>query len=265
MSLNLDNHRRRRHPLFKMVSTLRHVWPIAAMLLLLTIASPVYCDTFTLDLGGTGGSSIGRMIQIFLTLTIISLAPSIIIVITCFTRFIVVFSFLRTAIGTQQSPPNVIMVSLALFLTTFVMAPTFETVYKDAIVPLVENKIDEVEAFNRASKPIHSFMLKNVREKDLGLFFDLAKHDKKIDPEETPLRLLVPAFIISELRRAFEIGFLIFIPFLVIDMVVSSVLMAMGMMMLPPVMISLPFKIIFFVLVDGWHLLSASLVNSVKV
>lgn len=223
-----------------------------------------FADSFTLDLGGTGGSMIGRMLQIFMMVTVISLAPSIVIVITSFTRFIVVFSFLRTALGTQQSPPNVIMVSLALFLTTFVMAPTFENIYKNAITPLVENKIDEMEAFKRASKPISEFMLKNVREKDLELFINLAKLEKIEKAEETPLRVLVPAFIISELRRAFEIGFLIFIPFIVIDMVVSSVLMAMGMMMLPPVMISLPFKIIFFVLVDGWHLLSASLVNSVK-
>lgn len=223
-----------------------------------------FADTFSLDIGGTGGTMMGRLIQIFMVITLISLAPSIIIVVTSFTRFIVVFSFLRTALGTQQSPPNMIMVSLALFLTTFVMAPTFETIYKESITPLVENKIDEMEAFERGRKPISEFMLKNVREKDLGLFINLSKMDPIEKAEDTPLRVLVPAFIISELRRAFEIGFLVFVPFLIIDMVVASVLMAMGMMMLPPVMISLPFKIIFFVLVDGWHLLSGSLVNSFK-
>lgn len=224
-------------------------------------------DTFTLDLGDSdsGGPIIGRIIQIFLLITLVSLAPAMIVVITSFTRFVVVLSFLRTAIGTQQSPPHTVLVALAVFLTIFVMQPTFENIYNEAIEPLISNKINEKEAFEKASAPISNFMLKNVREDDLRLFLDLAKVEKLEKPEDTPLRCLAPAFLISELRRAFEIGFLLFIPFLVIDLVVASVLMAMGMMMLPPVMISLPFKIIFFVLIDGWHLLSASLVNSVKI
>ncbi|CAO5681712.1 MAG: hypothetical protein HEEMFOPI_00594 [Holosporales bacterium] len=228
---------------------------------------PLFGDTFSLDLGNpeANGPLMGRIIQIFLLITVISLAPAILVVITSFTRFVVVLSFLRTAIGTQQSPPHTVLVALSLFLTIFVMQPTFEEVYKVGIDPLINNKITEREAFEKGSVPISNFMLKNVRENDLKLFLDLAKIEEIKDPLDTPLRCLMPAFLISELRRAFEIGFLLFIPFLIIDMVVASVLMAMGMMMLPPVMISMPFKIIFFVLIDGWHLLSKSLVNSVKI
>lgn len=236
------------------------------ILLIFIPFSNAFADTFTLDLGDadSNGPVIGRILQVFLLITIISLAPAFIVVITSFTRFVVVLSFLRTAIGTQQSPPHTVLVALALFLTIFVMQPTFENIYNNAIDPLINNKIHEKEAFEKASIPISEFMLKNVREDDLKLFLNLAKIEQIDKAEETPLRCLIPAFLISELRRAFEIGFLIFIPFLVIDMVVASVLMAMGMMMLPPVMISLPFKIIFFVLIDGWYLLSASLVNSIK-
>ncbi len=231
-------------------------------LLLIFLVSPAIADTFSLDLGDSGGTMVGRMIQMFMLLTVLSLAPSLIMVVTSFTRIVVVFSFVRNALGTQQSPPNMILISLALFLTAFIMGPTLERVYQEGVLPLIEEKINEQEAFERCSNPIREFMLKNVREKDLRLFMDLAKVDFLSDPKMTPLRILTPAFIISELRRAFEIGFLIFIPFLVIDMVVASILMSMGMMMLPPVMIALPFKIIFFVLVDGWHLLCGSLVNS---
>jgi flagellar biosynthetic protein FliP len=221
-------------------------------------------DTFTLDLGTTGGSMIGRMIQLLMTVTILSLAPALIMMVTSFTRIIVVFSFVRNALGTQQAPPNMVVLCLSLFLTFFIMAPVFEKVYEDAVYPLMEEKISEKEAFEKGSKPFHAFMMKNVREKDLKLFADMAKIETIAKPEDTPLRLLVPAFIISELKRAFEIGFLIFIPFLIIDMVVASVLMSMGMMMLPPVMISMPFKLIFFVLADGWHLLCGSLMRSFK-
>lgn len=218
-------------------------------------------ESFTFDMGDTQGSMMGRIIQIFLVMTAISLAPSIIMMVTSFTRFVIVFSFLRTALGTQQSPPNMVIVGLALFLSAYVMGPTFEQAYNTGVSPLIEEKIDEEEAIKRISEPFKGFMLKNTRKKDLKLFADLSKlKTEKI--EELPLRVIVPSFIVSELRRAFEIGFLIFIPFLVIDMVISSVLMTMGMMMLPPVMISTPFKIIFFVLVDGWHLICGSLVNS---
>ncbi len=215
-------------------------------LLLIFLVSPAIADTFSLDLGDSGGTMVGRMIQMFMLLTVLSLAPSLIMVVTSFTRIVVVFSFVRNALGTQQSPPNMILISLALFLTAFIMGPTLERVYQEGVLPLIEEKINEQEAFERCSNPIREFMLKNVREKDLRLFMDLAKVDFLSDPKMTPLRILTPAFIISELRRAFEIGFLIFIPFLVIDMVVASILMSMGMMMLPPVMIALPFKIIFF-------------------
>jgi flagellar biosynthetic protein FliP len=226
--------------------------------------STAYADSLTFDLGGTGGSFVGRMIQIFMVVTVLSLAPSIIMMVTSFTRLVVVFSFVRSAMGTQQSPPNMVLLGLAMFLSLFIMQPTFEKAYHEGISPLIEEKITEQEAFDKISTPFKGFMLKNVREKDLKLFIDLAHLDKIDKPEDTPVRVLVPAFIISELKRAFEIGFLIFIPFLVIDMVVASILMSMGMMMLPPVMIALPFKIIFFVLVDGWYLLCGSLMSSFK-
>lgn len=232
-------------------------------LVLALCLTPVLAQSLSLNMGDGGPSATGRLIQLVALITILSLAPSIIVIVTSFTRIVVVFSFLRSAIGLQQSPPNMVLISLSLFLTFFIMQPTFEEAYKAGIQPLMSEKIKEEEAFNRASMPFHAFMLKNVREKDLHLFLDLSKVDaKKIEPKDTPFRALVPAFIISELKRAFEIGFLIFLPFLIIDMVVASILMAMGMMMLPPVMIALPFKLIFFVLVDGWHMLSASLINS---
>ena len=234
------------------------------LILLCIFATPVLADTFTLDLGNTGGSFVGRMIQIFMVLTVLSLAPSIIMMVTSFTRLVVVFSFLRSAIGTQQSPPNMVLLGLAMFLSLFIMQPTFEQAYNNGISPLIQEKITEQEAFDKITTPFKNFMLKNVREKDLKLFIDLGRIENITKPEDTPVRVLVPAFIISELKRAFEIGFLIFIPFLVIDMVVASILMSMGMMMLPPVMIALPFKIIFFVLVDGWHLLCGSLLSSFK-
>lgn len=219
-------------------------------------------ESLTLDMGDTGGSFSGRLIQLFLIFTVLSVAPSLVIMVTSFTRMVVVLSFLRNSIGLQQSPPNMVIVSLAMFLTFFVMAPTFEKSYNDGIAPLIAEKISEEEALERSVEPFKEFMLRNVREKDLGLFLDLSKTQTLEQPSDTPLKVLVPAFMISELKRAFEIGFLVFIPFLIIDLVVAAVLMSMGMMMLPPVMISLPFKIIFFVLIDGWLLISGSLINS---
>ena len=232
------------------------------LILLFCYSSISFGDSLTLDLGQTNGSLMGRMVQLLMVISVLAIAPSIIIVVTSFTRFIVVFSFLRNAMGTQQSPPNMILVSLALFLTGYVMAPTIENAYQNGVLPLVNQKITEDEAFNKITRPFHGFMIQNVREKDLSLFMDLAEISKPETPDQVPLRILVPAFVISELRKAFEIGFLIFLPFLVIDLVIASLLMAMGMMMVPPVMIALPFKIIFFVLTDGWHLLCGSLVNS---
>ena len=227
----------------------------------IVLSEPAAAQNISLDFG-TGGSATARIIQLVLLLTVITLAPSILVMATSFTRIVVVLSILRTALGTQSTPPNSVVVSLALFLTAFIMLPTFEASYDAGIAPLINEEITEEQAIERSIAPIHEFMRGHVREKDLDLFLGIAKVEQITQPSETPLRALVPAFMISELRRAFEIGFLLFVPFLVIDMVVASVLMSMGMMMLPPVMISLPFKLIFFVLVDGWYLVAGSLVQS---
>lgn len=222
-----------------------------------------WAQSLSVDLGKeASGSFSGRMIQMVGLLTVLSLAPSALMMVTSFTRIVVVLSFLRTALGIQQTPPNPVIVSLALFLTLFVMQPVFEKSYDDGIKPLMEEKITESQALELAAAPFHTFMMKHVREKDLALFMDMGKIDTVKAPEDTPYRVLVPAFMISELKRAFEIGFLIFVPFLIIDMLVASILMAMGMMMLPPVLISLPFKLIFFVLVDGWYMICGSLIKS---
>lgn len=228
----------------------------------LIFSDSVWAQAVNIDLGEEGGSTTRRVLQLVALLTILSIAPSILIMVTSFIRLVVVFSLLRSAMGVQQTPPNQVLVSLALFLTLFIMAPVFETAYETGVVPLLEEQIDEKEALIRVGKPFHEFMLSHVREKDLILFVSLAGDIEIATPEDTPYRVLVPAFMISELKRAFEIGFLIFIPFLVIDMVVASTLMSMGMMMLPPVLISLPFKLVFFVLIDGWNMLSSSLVKS---
>jgi len=195
-------------------------------------------------------------------MTVLSLAPSILVMMTSFTRIVVVLSLLRTALGTATAPPNSVVISLALFLTAFVMGPVFTRVYDTGIKPLVANQITVDQAFERGVVPLRGFMEKNVREKDLQLFVSLSGDKTPEKPEDLSLRVLVPAFMISELKRAFEIGFLLFLPFLIIDLVVASVLMSMGMMMLPPVVVSLPFKLIFFVLVDGWTLVAGSLIQS---
>ena len=211
---------------------------------------------------GQGGGLTERVIQLIAFLTVLSLAPSILIMMTSFTRIVVVLSLLRTALGTATAPPNAVIVALALFLTAFVMGPALQRSYDVGIRPLMNNEISVEQAFERSSEPLKVFMQKNVREKDLALFSDLSREPRPASPEELSLRILVPAFMISELKRAFEIGFLLFLPFLIIDLVVASVLMSMGMMMLPPVVVSLPFKLIFFVLVDGWSLVAGSLIQS---
>lgn len=217
----------------------------------------------SLDFGPAGnGSTTATIIQLVLLLTVLTLAPSLLLMVTCFTRLVVVFSVLRNAIGTGTTPPNQVLISLALFMTIFIMQPTLETAWKKGMEPLVNEQIDEFEAFDRAIMPFRLFMIEHTRPKDLILFMDMAQLEPVEEPEDTPLRALIPAFMISELLRAFEIGFLIYLPFIVIDMVIASVLMSMGMMMLPPMMLALPFKLIFFVLVDGWHLLVGSLVQS---
>ena len=237
------------------------VGAIAALILVATHAA--WAQSLTLDLGGGGGSATGRIVQLLLLLTVLSLAPAILVTVTSFTRIIVVLSFLRNALGTQTTPPNFVLVSLALFLTGFVMAPTLETAYDNGIAPLIAERITEEQAFERTAAPLHDFMMHNVRNQDLQLFAGMAKVDTAAgEVKDIPLRVVVPAFMISELRRAFEIGFLLFLPFLIIDLVIASILMSMGMMMLPPVTISLPFKLIFFVLVDGWYLVAGSLVQS---
>lgn len=235
---------------------------IVALIGCLVAAHPAFAQSINIDLGDSGGSASGRILQLMALITILSLAPSILMMVTSFTRIIVVLSLLRSALGIQQTPPNIVLISLALFMTGYIMAPTLSTAFNEGIQPLIEEKITEKEAFEKTVKPFHTFMLAHTREQDLQLFVDLGKFGTIESPEATPLRALVPAFMISELRRAFEIGFLIFVPFLIIDMVVASILMSMGMMMLPPVIIALPFKIIFFVLVDGWYLIAGSLIRS---
>jgi flagellar biosynthetic protein FliP len=234
---------------------------VAGVAIVSVLAEPAGAQDVSINFGqGTGLTE--RVIQMIALLTVLSLAPSILVMVTSFTRIVVVLSLLRTALGTATAPPNTVLVSLALFLTAFVMGPAFERAYDVGIKPLINNEITTQQAFERSSEPLRAFMLKNVREKDLTLFVDMSREARPDKPEDLSLRVLVPAFMISELKRAFEIGFLLFLPFLIIDLVVASVLMSMGMMMLPPVVVSLPFKLIFFVLVDGWSLVAGSLVQS---
>ena len=233
-----------------------------AALLVLWLAEPAAAQQLSLDLGSETGPLTGRLLQLVALVTVIALAPSLLVVVTSFTRIVVVLSLLRSAMGVQQTPPNTVLIGLALFLTAYVMAPTFESAYQNGILPLLNDEINEPEALERVAQPIHTFMLSQVREQDLGMFLELTGLEFPENPEATPWTALVPAFMISELKRTFEIGFMIFIPFIIIDMVVASVLMSMGMMMLPPILISLPFKLIFFVLVDGWNLVTTSLVLS---
>lgn len=219
-----------------------------------------------IDLGGIGqmsGSTVGTIIQMFGLITVLSVAPGLLIMVTSFTRFIIAFSILRAGIGLQSTPANLILISLSLFMTFYVMSPTFDRAWNEGVQPLMENRIEQAEAMTRIADPFRTFMLENVRDKDFDLFADLARErGQTVSREEVDLRILVPAFMISEIRRGFEIGFLIVLPFLVIDLIVATITMAMGMMMLPPTVVSLPFKLLFFVLIDGWNLLVGSLVRS---
>jgi flagellar biosynthetic protein FliP len=226
-------------------------------------ANPALAQNLSLNIGGPGATNTsGQIVQMVALITILSLAPSILMMVTSFVRIIVSLSLLRTALGIQQTPPNMVLISLALFLTFFIMAPTFQKSYEEGVKPLMEQKIDEKTAFTKTVEPFREFMLRYTRDRDLRLFADIAELPENVKPQDIPLHVLIPSFMISELRRSFEIGFLLFLPFLVIDMVVASILMAMGMMMLPPSVVALPFKIIFFVLVDGWYLVVGSLVKS---
>jgi flagellar biosynthetic protein FliP len=209
------------------------------------------------------GATVGTIIQLFGLLSVLSVAPGLLIMVTSFTRFVIAFSILRAGIGLQSTPANLILISLSLFMTFYVMAPTFDQAWNNGVRPLMDNQINQTEAMERISDPFRTFMLNNVRDKDYDLFADLARErGQQVERQTVDLRILVPAFMISEIRRGFEIGFLIVLPFLVIDLIVATITMAMGMMMLPPTVVSLPFKILFFVLIDGWNLLVGSLVRS---
>jgi flagellar biosynthesis protein FliP len=212
--------------------------------------------------GGEDAARLDVAVEIVLLMTLLSLAPALLIMLTGFTRIIIVFGFLRQAMGTNQMPPNQVMIGLAMFLTFVVMAPVFQDINDNALQPYLAEEITQQEAFNKAQGPIKGFMLNQVREKDVSLFLELTQTEAPETPDDLPLTIVIPSFVLSELKTAFQIGFVLFIPFLIIDMVVASVLMSMGMMMLPPVLISLPFKILLFVLVDGWYLIVKSLVSA---
>jgi flagellar biosynthesis protein FliP len=242
-------------------------WRRAAMLAglttLVSLAFPAVALAQALNINlGTGAGLTERVVQLIGLMTVLSLAPSIVIMTTSFTRIVVVLSLLRTALGLQQSPPNSVIISLSIFLTAIVMGPTLQRSYDEGVKPLMDQQMELPAAFDAAGAPLKQFMLSQVDRDDLGLFIKLSKIPRPATAQDTPIRVVTPAFMISELKRAFEIGFLLFIPFLVIDLVVASVLMSMGMMMLPPVVVSLPFKLIFFVLVNGWSLVAGSLVQS---
>lgn len=248
--------------------------PLAAVITFLALVAPDLAwaaQPFSLpnvNLTLTGGTTepekIQSLIQLVILLTILTLAPAILLMVTSFTRIIIVLSLIRTALGTQQMPPNQVIVGLSLFLTFFIMSPVINRVNTEALKPYYEEQISGETAMAKAVVPVKEFMLRQVREKDLALFIKIAKEPRPAKPEDVTLSTLVPAFVISELKTAFQIGFMIYLPFLILDMVVASVLLSMGMMMLPPIMVSLPFKLLLFVLVDGWHLIVGSLVQSFR-
>lgn len=211
---------------------------------------------------GEGGADVALSLQIVALLTVLTLAPAILVMLTSFTRIIVVLSFVRSALALQQMPPNQVLIGLALFLTFFTMAPTWQVVFDEGVQPYIQGELSEADAWARIDEPIREFMFKHTREQDLSLFIEISGADRPESPDDVTTLTLIPAFIISELRTAFQLGFILFVPFLVIDMIVASTLMSMGMLMLPPVMISLPFKVLLFVMVDGWHLVTRSLLLS---
>jgi flagellar biosynthetic protein FliP len=247
----------------------RRLFTVALALLAGVLLMPVASwaqsaiPSISLSVGdGTDGSQLTTGLKVLFVLTILALAPAVLVMVTSFTRIIVVLSFLRQAMGLQSVPPNPVLVGLALFLTFFIMAPIWQQINTEALQPYLAEELTEEVAWDKARTPLMGFMLAQTREKDLQLFLDIAKVPVPESMSELPIYVVIPAFVISELKTAFQIGFLVYLPFLIIDMVVSSVLMSMGMMMLPPVIISLPFKLILFVLVDGWHLIVGSLVGS---
>jgi flagellar biosynthetic protein FliP len=239
--------------------TRRMVW-LPALLLLPAAA---HAQSVAIDLGAAGApGATARLIQLTALITVLSLAPSLLVMVTAFTRIVIVLSLLRSALGTQGTPPNMVLIGLALFLTFFVMQPVLDQAWSTGLLPMTQGGVGQLEGLRLAAEPFRKFMAANLRPQDLQLFLDLAKLPPPASPGEIPWRALIPGFMVGELRRAFEMGFLLYLPFLVIDMVVASVLMSLGMMMLPPNVVSLPFKLIFFVLVDGWRLVAGSLVQS---
>ncbi len=241
----------------------RRLLSLGVIAVLLVLSAVAHAQSVNIDLGAQGnGSATSRIMQLTALLTVLSLAPSLLVMMTAFTRIVIVLSLLRSAIGAQGTPPNTVLVGLALFLTFFVMQPVLDQAWTSGIVPMANGAITDLDGLRLVAEPFRRFMAANVRGDDLRLFVDLAHLPVPDGPEQAGWRTLIPGFLISELRRAFEMGFLLYLPFLVIDMVVASVLMSLGMMMLPPNVISLPFKLIFFVLVDGWRLVSGSLVQS---
>ncbi len=237
----------------------------ASTALLMATALPAAAQQSDLSslLSGSSNLTSARIIQLVLAITVLSVAPGILVMVTCFTRFIIALSFLRAGLGMATTPANLVLISLALFMTLFTMGPTFDKAWESGVKPLMDNKLSEEEAFHKISDPFRDFMAANVRQKDIDLFAAMARTQNASTPlDATPLRTLIPAFMISELRRGFEIGFLIMLPFLVIDLIVATLAMSMGMMMLSPTTISLPFKILFFILIDGWNLLIGGLLRS---
>ena len=243
---------------------------ICLISLLVFLFHPILCSAAGIDLPAVnfnlddakGPQQISGVLQIIFLLTVMSLAPAVLILMTSFTRFAIVFSFLRYALGTQQSPPNQVIIGLALFLTFFVMQPVWQRIHQEAIVPYEQHKISGEEFVNRGIAPLKEFMFKHTKQADLALFVSMSQKEKPQNAEAVSIMTIIPAFVISELKTAFQIGFMLYIPFIILDMVVASILLSMGMMMLPPVMISLPFKLMLFILVDGWNLLIGSLVKS---
>ena len=237
---------------------------VALLVLLLTVGPVVaHAQSVSIDMGAAGqAGATGRLVQITALITVLSIAPSLMVMMTAFTRIIIVLSLLRSALATQSTPPNTVLIGLALFLTFFVMQPVLDQAWTTGVLPLTQGHVTEMEGLRLTAEPFRRFMLANLRGSDLQVFLDIAHLPKPATADAAPWRALIPAFMVGELRRSFEIGFLLFLPFLIIDLVVASVLMSMGMMMLPPVVVSLPFKLIFFVLVDGWSLVAGSLVQS---
>lgn len=245
---------------------MKTIFALVGFCLLLAVPAHAQVPDLSSILPTGEGAATGRMVQMIALLTVLSLAPGLLIMVTSFIRFSVAFSFLRSGLGLQTTPSNIVFISLALFMTFYVMAPTFDQAWKNGLHPLMENQITEMEAYEKVAEPFRNFMLDHVREKDLALFNDLAASRMEgsgaDDPNLVEMRVLVPSFMISELKRGFEIGFLVVLPFLVIDLIVATLTMSMGMMMLPPTVISLPFKALFFVLIDGWNILVGGLIRS---